>query len=287
MNHPKVSICIPTYKQVKYLQKTLDYIILQDYSDFELVITDDTPDYTVKQLIDTYDFKGKLNYYKNPIALGSPQNWNECISKANGEYIKIMHHDDWFSETFSLRKFVKALDDNPDVGFAFSRVNSINASINTEDQHIVSEDFLNKLKSNPSELFFGNLIGSPSVTIFRRNIHVSFDPKLKWVVDIDFYIQCLLKTKFSFINEVLVSSVNNAEHSVTNECINKEVEVFEYTYLYKKINTNNNFSERYVTFFKNLFKRYKINKKELITLIKGIEPDKTIRLALLKKKIGI
>ena len=268
------------------MQKTLDYIILQDYSDFELVITDDTPDDTVKQLIDTYDFKGRLKYYKNKIALGSPENWNECIRKAEGEYIKIMHHDDWFADKDSLGKFVEAFDNKPDVGFVFSRVNSINAKLNTEIQHTVSDDFLKNLKLNPSELFFGNLIGSPSVTIIRKNSNVTFDKNLKWVVDIDFYIQCLLNTNFIFINEVLINSVNNADHSVTNDCVNKEVEVFEYIYLYKKINISNKVNEKYVTFFKNLFKRYDVRKKELVTLMKGIKPDKTIRLALLKKRIG-
>ncbi|HWY12001.1 MAG TPA: glycosyltransferase, partial [Bacteroidia bacterium] len=59
MIRPKVSICIPTYMQIIYLQKTLDSILKQDYTNFELVVTDDSPDESVKNLLDKYDFKGK------------------------------------------------------------------------------------------------------------------------------------------------------------------------------------------------------------------------------------
>jgi len=286
MNQSKVSICIPTFKQINYLRKTLDSIVIQDYEDFEIIVTDDTPDNSVKQFIDTYDFKGKLSYYKNAVALGSPENWNECIRKASGKYIKTMHHDDWFFEPASLRKFVDALENEPNAGFAFSLVNSYNEKLNKYNRHEVTQEFISNLRLDPALLFFSNLIGPPSATIFKKDLELSFDRNLKWVVDIDFYIHYLLKNKFVFINEVLISSVNNAAHSVTNDCINKEVEIFEYTYLYKKI-YKGSLSKKYIEFFKNLFIRYDVNKKELKTLIKGLRLDTNIHLALIKKNIGI
>ena len=274
--------------QIIYLQKTLDSILKQDYTNFELVVTDDSPDESVKNLLDKYDFKGKLKYYKNVIPFGSPENWNECVRKAAGEYIKILHHDDWFSEPYSLKKFVEALDNNPKVGFIFSMVNSINAKLKTQTQHIVDEKFLENLRKDPTVLFFGNLIGPPSSVIYRKSIDVKFDTKLKWVVDIDFYIQCLLKNNnFIFLSDALITSVNNAEHSVTNDCMNKEVEVYEYTYLYKKIGGHKKLRSKYIDFFRNLFLRYNVNKSEVNNLLKELKPDKNIRLALLRNKVGI
>jgi glycosyltransferase involved in cell wall biosynthesis len=286
MGQPKVSICIPTYKQLNYLRKTLDSVVIQDQPDLEIIVTDDTPDDSVKKLIDTYDFKGNLKYYKNSTALGSPENWNECIRKASGKYIKIMHHDDWFYSPTSLRTYVEALENAPTAGFAFSLVNSYNEKLDEYSQHKVTEEFLSAVKADPTVLFFGNLIGPPSAVIFKKDLNLSFDKNLKWVVDIDFYIQCLLKTSFVFINEVLISSVNNAVHSVTNDCINKEVEVFEYTYLYHKIHKSG-FNKRYVDFFKELFKRYDVSKNELKVLTKGMKTDSNMKLALIKKKVGI
>jgi cellulose synthase/poly-beta-1,6-N-acetylglucosamine synthase-like glycosyltransferase len=39
---PRVSICIPAYEQPDYLKVTLDSIIMQDFDDYEIVITDDS-----------------------------------------------------------------------------------------------------------------------------------------------------------------------------------------------------------------------------------------------------
>ena len=44
---PKVSICIPCYKQTVFLKRTLDSITTQSYEDFEVIVTDDTPDYSI------------------------------------------------------------------------------------------------------------------------------------------------------------------------------------------------------------------------------------------------
>ncbi len=115
-----VSICIPAYNQTVYLRKVLNSIIEQDFNDYEIIITDDTPDDSIKKLIDEFDFQGRLKYFKNHSALGTPENWNEAIRKAGGEYIKIMHHDDFFTYNHSLAEFVKMLDENPECDFAFS-----------------------------------------------------------------------------------------------------------------------------------------------------------------------
>ncbi len=47
----KVSICIPAYKQVSFLRKCLESVLMQDFTDYELIITDDSPDDSVKQLV--------------------------------------------------------------------------------------------------------------------------------------------------------------------------------------------------------------------------------------------
>ncbi len=285
---PKVSICVPTYKQTEYLKKTLDSIVFQTFTDYEIIITDDTPGDSVEKLVDEYNnkFGAKLQYYKNSPPLGSPENWNEVMRKAKGEYIKIMHHDDWFTYPDSLACFVKEMEKNPTVSFGFSASTGYNASKKLAKKNFPSHEFLSKLRKNPSILFFGNLIGAPSVIIFRNPSAIQFDRKLKWVVDVDFYIQTLERTKkFVYIERNLVTSVSGVDHSVTSICLTKEVQVFEHVYLYNKLKRNASDDKNYVNFFSSLFTNYGVDHPEQVKKLTGLtELDKNIQKALSLKK---
>src|SRR4051812_23131736 len=105
-----VSICIPVYKQTTYLEKCLQSVLEQDFKDFELIISDDTPDDSLEVFIKDLLKDREYTYHRNQPALGSPENWNSAIDKSSGKYLKIMHHDDFFTKTDSLRLMVKEIE---------------------------------------------------------------------------------------------------------------------------------------------------------------------------------
>ena len=68
---------------------------------------------------------------------------------------------------------------------------------------------------NPLDLIYINIIGSPSAIIISKDHKLYFDNNLKFLVDIDFYIRLLKKTKardFSIFNRnslEIISSQDN------------------------------------------------------------------------------
>jgi glycosyltransferase involved in cell wall biosynthesis len=232
---PKVSICIPAYNQVKYLKQTLDSVLMQTYQDYEVIITDDTPGLLVKDFVEQYDFNGRLHYFKNASSLGSPENWNEAIKHAKGEYVKIIHHDDWFATDSSLEKFVNLLDSAPGCALAFS--SSYVLFANGDNWiHQVSLADVAEIQANPACLFWGNRIGSPSAVIYRRDVLEYFDKNLKWLVDVEFYIRVIQKLKkINYSPDALITTFG-AEGRVSDYCMNDpQVEIFENFYVFKKI----------------------------------------------------
>lgn len=228
---PKVSICVPTYNQLNFLKRNLDSIVIQCYSDYEVIITDDTVDNSVKDFVLNYliFFGDKLKYFKNSIRLGTPENWNEAIRKSSGNFIKILHHDDSFSNENSLLNFVRILENNPRVDFAFSAT-----FVNSEEHvHKISSEEIEFLKKNPLHLIINNLIGAPSTTIFRNFSNIFFDQNLKWLVDTEFYLRYLKRNNFSFIysSDILITTCSGESHQVTDECIDDRV-VLVYEHLY-------------------------------------------------------
>ncbi|MFH1822836.1 MAG: glycosyltransferase family 2 protein [Patescibacteria group bacterium] len=262
---PKVSICIPAYKQIEYLRKNLESIKAQNYLDYEIVLTDDSPNNDVNNLVKSFNFQDKLRYFKNQKTLGSPENWNEAIRHAKGEYIKILHHDDWFTDKNSLKEFVKMLDDNPKMDFAFSASLVLDTRTNLNHINSPSKKQRRVLARHPKSLFFGNIIGAPSATIYKSSIKEIFDNKLKWVVDIDFYIRLLNKNReFTYCKKPLICTPNKASHQVTQLCKNnKEIELFEYIFLFSKIYNKDTKLSKYYIFFINLFKKYNVTSMDM------------------------
>ena len=165
---PKVSVCIPTYRQPEFFKGTLASVLEQEFADFEIVVTDDSRGDDIASVIhDAHD--PRIVYVKNEVGLGSPANWNEGIKLARGEYVKLLHHDDWFASPRALEEYVHLLDDDPRATFAFSASNACSGA----DQSVLfvhrpTEDYLTRIRREPKTLLLGNFIGAPSVTIYRR-----------------------------------------------------------------------------------------------------------------------
>lgn len=232
---PKVSICIPAYNQTEYLKKTIDSVLSQTFDDYEIIITDDSPNHSVGDLVNSFDRKDKIKYYKNSVSLGSPENWNESLRKSKGKYIKVLHHDDALNDKDSLEKYVALLDQNEKADFAFSATKACSA-IGGNYIHSATSEQVNQLRKDPSVLYTNNFVGAPSNTIFRYKENLFFDKKIKWLVDIDFYIRILLSNpNFIFTDEAL-SVTNLAEGRVSDHCANnKDIELFEYFYVLNKL----------------------------------------------------
>lgn len=96
MSNPFISVMIPHYNRVAYLQKTLESVLAQVTEDLQMEITvlddcSDTelPDQTV------YRFNHpQVKLIKNEKNLGQMGNINKCIDLARGTWIHILHSDD-------------------------------------------------------------------------------------------------------------------------------------------------------------------------------------------------
>lgn len=230
----KVSICIPAYRQIEYLRVTLGSVAAQTFTDYELVVTDDSPDDAVARLLAEFDWQGRLRYQRNESALGSPRNWNAAIEMSRGEYVKILHHDDAFASPDALARFVDLLDARPDAGFGFSASRVEDVLSGGFRINRASPEQLVRLRELPECLFWGNFIGAPSATIIRRAAWQPYALGMKWLVDVEHYMRLLSAgAGFAYCDEPLIVTPTNVDHQVTELCrTNGVVELGEYYRLF-------------------------------------------------------
>ena len=264
----KVSVCIPAYNQTGFLKKTLQSLLDQRYQDFEIVVSDDSSNNQVENLVhEMLAGSGRsYRYHKNSQALGSPANWNKAVSLASGEWIKILHHDDWLSHADSLQEFVNAADVHPESDFIFCASSILNVQNNSYSQNAPDAAFLAKLSEDPRLLFNNNRIGAPSATLVRASAMQSFDQHLKYLVDVDFYLRVLGKNKsVVYLPEALIVNTSHHEAQVTAASINKLTQVGEYCYLYNKVFKGATPNKAYRRFFKDLFAWYQLKSFDELT----------------------
>ena len=229
-----ISICIPAYSRVNYLKRLLDSILHQSYRHFEVVITDDSPDSAVYDLVHAHPLRDLVCYFKNDPLLGTPENWNESIRRAKGEWIKLMHDDDWFRDGESLEAFVQAIKKS-NANFYFSAYDNVFPD-GRRMQVKTTAGFIRRLNRNPGILLAANRIGPPSTVIFRNDPNIIFDKRFRWVVDLDFYMR-YLKTHgpAAYIPKPLVC-IGISETQVTQASFgNRAVEIPERFMLWEKM----------------------------------------------------
>jgi glycosyltransferase involved in cell wall biosynthesis len=233
---PFISICIPAYKHVDFLKRLLDSIAAQTYRNFEVVITDDSGDATVEDLLQAYKDHFSLVYIRNPQALGSPENWNEGIRNARGSWIKMMHDDDWFADQHALGLFAEAAKEHSDASLIFSGYNEVDLSNGHHRSFVISRYWLRKLKRSPFYLLKRNFIGHPSTTLIRNNGHCFYDARLKWVVDIEFYMRYLDQYDSIFAIKKPLVNIGISKEQITKLAFrNPAIEIPEVLYLYYKL----------------------------------------------------
>lgn len=272
-----VSICIPTYKQTEYLKKCLESILAQDFKDYELIISDDTPDDSIEQFLKTILKDHSYSYTRNIPALGMPENWNSAIKKAEGRYIKIMHHDDFFTQPDSLRLMVEEIE-RLQASFLFCQTDVWYSKTNIHRIHKISDKQLSLLKTKPEFLFFKNMIGAPSATLCINNKAFSYDINFKWLVDIDFYMQYLFSTqKVVHLNKPLISTAHDTVGQVTGSVIDdNNLQIREHVLLFNKIKKHTHNYSGFASFFDYLFYKFNLQSySELESIVPAANENKT------------
>lgn len=202
----KISVCIPAYKNGDFLKRCLDSLISQRFTDFEVILSDDSPDDSVQQIAEEYKKDLSIVYFKNDPSLGTPANWNFAMQHARGGYIKLMHDDDWLADKDALQKFYDCLEENPGVDFCFSAFFNVQLKTGKTNPVFCSSISRYLLKKDRYNLFKRNFIGPPSVVFQRNNRTDWYDAHFKWLVDFEGYIRFLNgKNGFVYISECLVN----------------------------------------------------------------------------------
>ena len=95
-----ISIIIPAYNAADYLAQTIESVLNQTYSDFELILIDDGSTDRTREIIKDYQCKdARIKYfYKENGGVSSARNLG--LQKATGDFVSFLDSDDLWDRRF-------------------------------------------------------------------------------------------------------------------------------------------------------------------------------------------
>lgn len=208
MKSPLVSVCIPTYNYARFLRQAVESVLTQTFSDYELIVIDDCSNDETEQVMQQLCIKdSRIKYLRNPENVGMVENWNRCLSCAEGKYIKFLFADDFLVSDKAIERMVETLLNNEHVAL----VSTSRLIVSDASEVLTCTEYVGKdccLKGFPviqkCLLDQINYIGEPSAVMFRKDQAVrGFDITYRQVVDLEMWFHLLEQGWLAYISEPL------------------------------------------------------------------------------------
>lgn len=206
---PEVSVCIPVYNAGRFLVPAICSVLGQDFGDFELIVVDDNSAEPTEEMIAAFEDQ-RLRFVRNEENLGLPGNWNRCIELAQGEFIAILHQDD-LMRPGNLRRKTEMLRDNPDMGFVYSDIETIDETGQVIGGHYIPQPETDLVM--PGHMVFqmvattGDPIACPAV-IVRAACYRDFgvyDTQLPYATDLEMWLRIASRRTVGFVADPLIA----------------------------------------------------------------------------------
>ena len=113
-----VSIIMPSYNTGRFISETIESVLAQSYSNWELIIVDDCSNDDTDDVVRQYLSDERIRYIKNETNCGAAISRNRALREAKGKWIAFLDSDDlWEKE--KLEKQIAFMETN-DYHFSYT-----------------------------------------------------------------------------------------------------------------------------------------------------------------------
>lgn len=122
---PFWSVMITAYKRVQYLEQALRTVLEQapDADQMQIEVINDGASESIQAelaaIVDRVG-QGRVSFYAHPENIGHPHIFNLCLQRARGEWVHLLHDDDWLEPGF-YAALQRGIEQRPEIGAAFCR----------------------------------------------------------------------------------------------------------------------------------------------------------------------
>ncbi|MFC0559243.1 bifunctional glycosyltransferase/CDP-glycerol:glycerophosphate glycerophosphotransferase [Halalkalibacter alkalisediminis] len=168
----KVSVIIPVYNKEEYLERCLESLLNQTYTNFEAIIINDSSSDDSEEMIEKFaNRNSKLNVYNFEENKGAAAARNFGVSQATGDFLYFLDADDHIAP-YTLEVFVNHIGEHPLLVGPISKATTV-----IQDHYLVddedSEDDQETEESNDTQINVYQYRGAKKKKALRRKAIVN------------------------------------------------------------------------------------------------------------------
>lgn len=210
--HPLISVVIPSFNQVQFIERTLLSLLNQNYPSLEIVVVDGGSSDGTTELLESY--RDQLAYVFSGPDNGQSDALNHGFSKVSGEILCWLNSDD-LQLPGSLHAVAEAFHAFPEASVVFGDWWSIDSQDRVTEVHYAFDFSLRHF------IYEGFTLNSQAM-FWRRDVHRrfgEFDVKLHRTMDYDLIVRLGLNEgphKFVRLEKALACFRRHPEQKTTN-----------------------------------------------------------------------
>ena len=213
MSNPLFSVCIANYNNGRFLKETIDSIIHQTYSNWEIIIVDDASMDNSRKVYANYS-DSKIKVYYNLENRGAGYTFRRAIEFSKGEYFGLLGAEDTLTPD-ALEVMVNSHINNPKASIIYSQYYDCDESLkiqgtSTRNKQIPEgKTYLQLCKNEIS-----------SFATFKRKLYnqtLGINPIQRRAIDTDLYLKMEEVGETYFVDKPLYYYRHNSNSISLND----------------------------------------------------------------------
>jgi len=204
-----ISICVPVYNGERFLEKCIQSILDQTFTDFELLIADDCSTDNSLQLLQSFISDNRVVLLSNPVNIGWVKNCNRLISMSRFQYFCIIPCDDYVP-THYISNLFQEMQKDADITNCFPYIIKVDSNYShtgtIRQKSIIDHDLITRMTDF--------VLNHSDAVSFRGLIRKSSDPQLLYLNE-------------QLDNDMMVDTFQILQNAITGKMVGVDVPYYK------------------------------------------------------------
>lgn len=227
MKNKKISVIIPVFNSDKFLNKCLDSVLNQTYTNLEIIVVNDGSTDSSARICDEYASKDKRVKVIHKDNEGVSIARNTALDFATGDYISLIDSDDYIDYDFYEKLLNSLTTNSADIAlckYTLDFENDIVKPIEPGLELFANEHNIKYLFTDKNKVNAYLCRGLFDIKLFENE---RYDESIKYMEDLHLFIRLINKSnKITHINDYLYhyyQNPNSATHKLSKDRINNQI----------------------------------------------------------------